>query len=228
MADAATLASIKKSAPRSNFPQTVLTMSEVSAPNTKQLQYIAQYNQAAASGDWTKCKEILASAQSDSSVGDLNKCKISSEGFNTLVDEIKAVELYYNSEMDTYFTNLKNYVDKCATSELGISDSTSSTTTSYSSAAIDKKLAAITTIASVTVKAASWSKQSNGTYTQTVSVSNMTANSYPLWYISGTPTAEQYESFCYISSMTTASGKVTFTCASDVPTVDLTIMIKGY
>ena len=228
MADSTLLASIKSSAPRSNFPQTVLTMEEVSAPNTKQLQYIAQYNQAAADGDWTKCKTILDSASSDSAAGDLSKCKITSESFNTLVDEIKAIELYYNGEMESYFSQLTEYVTKCGQEAVGLDDTTSSATTSYSSAAIDKKLAAITTILTVTLKADSWTQNDDGSYTQSVSASNVTADSYPLWYIKGTPSATEYESFCYISSMETGEGTLTFTCSSDVPTVDLTIIVKGY
>ena len=219
---------IRNSAPRSNFPEVILTMAEVSAPNTKQLQYIAQYNKAAADGNWAKCKEILASAIKDATAGDLSTCKITSEGFNTLVDEVKAIELYYKGEMDSYFTALSNYIDKCAQNALGLDDTTSSITTSYSSAKIDEKLAAITTIIEVSLPAKSWVANDNGTYTQTVTANNITADSYPMWYLKGTPTAEEYESFCYISSMETGVGEVTFTCSSDVPTKDLVIMIKGY
>lgn len=219
---------IRESAPRSNFPSTILKMNNVTAPNTAQLKYIAQYNAAAADGDWTTCKEILEKAKADASAGDLSGCKITSEGFNTLVDEIKAVELYYNSEMDNYFAELTAYVDKCGQESLGLDDSTSSTKTSYSSEKIDSLLAAITTITEVTVLASAWTADSSGRYTQTCTVENITAESYPDWYLKGSPTADEYESFCYISSMETNDGSVTFTCASDVPTHDLTIMIKGY
>ena len=228
MADSAVIESIKASAPRSNFPQTILTMAEVSAPNTKQLQYIAQYNKAAADGDWAKCKEILDTAAVDTAAGDLSGCKITSEGFNTLVDEIKAVELYYNSEMDNYFSELKTYIDKCSQEALGLDDNVSSNKTAYSSTKIDAMLAAITTILELSVPISGWTQQTDGSYTQTLTAANITADSYPMWYIKGTPTSEEYESFCYISSMETGDGTVTFTCASDVPTKDLTIMVKGY
>lgn len=228
MADSTVIESIKSSAPRSNFPQAILTMAEVTAPNTKQLQYIAQYNSAAASGDWTKCKELLESAKSDSAAGDLSGCKITSEGFNTLVDEIKAIELYYNSEMEKYFSELSTYIDQCSQSSLGLDDTTSSINTSYSSAKIDEMLAAITTVLELSVPVSGWTQQTDGSYTQTLTATNITEDSYPMWYIKGTPSAEEYESFCYISSMETGNGTVTFTCASDVPTVDLTIMVKGY
>ena len=221
-------ASIREAAPLSNFPQTVLTMAKVSAPNTKQLQYIAQYNKAAADGDWAKCSEILSTAQSDSAAGDLSGCKITSEGFNTLIDEIKAIEFYYNAEMTQYFSELSTYIDQCSQSALGLDDTTSSINTSYSSAKIDEKLAAITTILELNVPVSGWTQQADGSYTQTLTAANITADSYPMWYIKGTPSAEEYESFCYISSMETGDGTVTFTCASDVPTLDLTIMIKGY
>lgn len=225
---AQTLDEIKSSAPRSNFPETILTMAEVTAPNTKQLQYINQYNQAAASGNWTRCSEILIEAKKDASAGDLARCKIGSEQFNTLVDEIKAVELYYKGEMDDYFSSLMAYVDKCAQSSLGLDDSQSSVRTSYSSAKIDEKLAAITTIIEVPVLAKNWQTRSDGSYVQTCSAENITSDSYPMWYLKGNPSAEEYESFCYISSMETGDGQVTFTCASDVPTKDLIIMVKGY
>lgn len=219
---------IRASAPRSNFPSTILKMSEVSAPNTAQLKYIAQYNAAAAEGDWTTCKDILNNAKADVTAGDLSGCKITSEGFNTLVDEIKAVELYYNSQMDSYFSELKTYIDKCSQETLGLDDSTSSSKTSYSSEKIDSLLAAITTITEVAVSASKWTKNSDGTYSQTCTAANITADSNPDWYLKGNPSAEEYESFCYISSMETKNGSVTFSCASDVPTNDLTIMIKGY
>lgn len=219
---------IRESAPRSNFPQTVLTMEEVSAPNTKQLEYIAQYNKAAAEGDWAKCKAILKSAKSDGAAGDLSTCKITSEGFNTLVDEIKAVELYYNSEMDEYFKELSDYVTTCAQNAVGLNDNISSTTTSYSSAKIDSLLATLTTVIEVSLPKNSWKANADGTYSQTATAAKITSSSYPMWYLKGTPDAETYESFCYISSMETLDGSVVFTCSSDVPTVDLTIMIKGY
>lgn len=228
MADSATLETIKASAPRSNFPQSILTMAEVSAPNTSQLQYIAQYNQAAMTSNWTKCKQILETAKADSSAGDLSACKITSEGFNTLVDEIKAVEIYYNTEMENYFAQLLTYIDRCAQNALGLDDYTSSVVTSYSSAKIDEKLAAITTIIELSLPVKNWKSNDDGTYTMTVDAPNITTNSYPMWYLKGTPTAEEYESFCYISSMETGDSQVTFTCTSDVPTVDLSIMVKGY
>ena len=92
------------------------------------------------------------------------------------------------------------------------------------SAATLEKMNAIST---VTIDPSDWAASGTG-FTATKTVTGMTASTYPLWYYNGTPNEAQYEAFCAISSMTTATDSVTFRFEdSPKPAVALSIMIKG-
>ena len=213
---------IRAEAPLSTFPDGILSMEKLSAPTATQLQLILQYNEAVAEGDWTTCQNILNTNP------DLERCRINTTDFNKIIDEIKAIELYYQEEMDDYFDALDAEIARRAAEASKINDSSISLTTTYSSEKIEDMFDKITEITHVELPLADWeSTGGSAPYTQTVEVTGMTADSYPLWYYDGTPDADQYETFCYISSMETASGEVTFTCASDAPIATVYIMIKG-
>ena len=90
-----------------------------------------------------------------------------------------------------------------------------------------ENIAKMTALRTVDIASSDWVTSGAG-FTATKTVEGMTASSYPLWYYNGTPTAEQYEAFCAISSMTTANGTVTFRFEdTPKPAVSLSIMIKG-
>lgn len=107
------------------------------------------------------------------------------------------------------------------------------------SSADKAKLDKLNTVNTVTLSADGWEDITDeGTdvpvYTYTAEVKGMTADSYPMWYLSGEVSelnmekAAQYELFCAIVSMETAADSVTFKIVGTEPTfVDLPIVIKG-
>ncbi len=90
-----------------------------------------------------------------------------------------------------------------------------------------ESIAKMTALNIVNIAPSDWAASGSG-FTATKTVTGMTSDSYPLWYYSGTPTAEQYEAFCAISSMATGANSVTFRFEdTPKPEVTLSIMIKG-
>lgn len=88
-----------------------------------------------------------------------------------------------------------------------------------------EKLDSLFKIYTVTLKGGSaWG--SSAPYTQTVTLDGISADAYPMWYFNGTPTADEFEAFSYISSMETGDGTLTFTAVSERPETDVSIMIK--
>lgn len=87
-------------------------------------------------------------------------------------------------------------------------------------------VAKLTTLNTVTLSADGWEDSDVG-YSYPVTVTGMTADSYPTWYLSGVPSEAEYEAFCCITAMETGTDSVEFTCVSEKPSVDLTIVIKG-
>ena len=232
---------IKEQAPLSFFPDAILSVKKLSAPTAAQVQYILAYNAAAAASNWTECRAILNDHP------ELERCRVSTTDYNTIIDEIKAIELYYQEEMEAHFDALEAEVARRAQIAIGINDGAASDSTSYSSNKIEDMVNSLDDkmnhISHVSLPLVGW-KDANGAtirplaedeenpftapYTQIVAVAGMGADSYPLWYYDGEPTADQYETFCYVSSMETGANElVTFTCASDLPIADINIMIKG-
>lgn len=120
------------------------------------------------------------------------------------------------------------------TAALGYTPPTTNTTYSTATAsanglmsASDKvRLDSLNTVNTVTLSADGWEDSTNG-YSYPVTVTGMTADSYPTWYLSGVPSEAEYEAFCCITAMETGTDSVEFTCVSEKPSVDLTIVIKG-
>lgn len=97
--------------------------------------------------------------------------------------------------------------------------------------AIGKEVNRIQAMKSVTLTAARWS--SAAPYTQTVSVTGMTANDLPVPLLDvskATNWANEKllrKNYGYISYYDTAEGSITFTAKHMKPTLDLTIGLKG-
>ncbi len=91
---------------------------------------------------------------------------------------------------------------------------------------INEALAKLAHTTSITVPSSGWS--SSAPYTQTVSVSGVTASMNIEYALSPTASTEAAaEGFGFISTMETGNGTVTFKCITDKPTVNLPIVLKG-
>lgn len=81
----------------------------------------------------------------------------------------------------------------------------------------------------ILLQAENWSSGS-APYTQTVSISGITAQLRPILDICVSGTAsegiEQIKQWNYISKAETGTGTITFYCYNNKPTVDLTVMVK--
>lgn len=108
-----------------------------------------------------------------------------------------------------------------------LSDSTATAIgLSSSDPTVNEALAKLAHTTTITVPASGWS--SSSPYTQTVSVSGVTAAMNIPYALDPSMTSEAAaEGFGFISTMATGAGSVTFKCNTDVPTVDLTIVLKG-
>lgn len=223
---------IKDQAPLSFFPDEIISVNKLSAPTAAQLALIMQYNAAASRNDWATCQQILSDNPG------LKNCRITSTDYNTIIDEIRAIELYYNQEMEQHFADLQSETFRQAR----IDDSQASDGSTFSSNKINSLLDRIEHISHVPVPLVGWTDAQGRTirklqedesnpfvapYTQSISIQGMRNNSYPLWYYDGEPTAEQYETFCYVSSLETRTDQIKLTCSSDIPQADIRIMIKG-
>lgn len=83
----------------------------------------------------------------------------------------------------------------------------------------------LTHVSNVTLPVSGWS--STAPYTQTVQLIGTTAESFPDWYVAGEPSEDEFESFSFITSLTTSENTLTFKCAADKPKVNVHIMLKG-
>jgi len=91
---------------------------------------------------------------------------------------------------------------------------------------VNDALAKLVHTTAITLSASGWSD--TAPYTQTVAVSGMTAAMNIDYALSPTATSEAVaEAYGYISSVETANGNVIFRCNSDVPTVNIPIVLKG-
>ena len=91
---------------------------------------------------------------------------------------------------------------------------------------VNDALAKLVHTTSITALASGWSN--SAPYTQTVSVSGVTAAMNIDYALNPTATSEgAAEAFGYISSMETASGGVIFRCNTEKPSVDIPIVLKG-
>mgnify|MGYP003297165811 CR=1 FL=1 len=91
---------------------------------------------------------------------------------------------------------------------------------------VNEALAKLAHTTAITVPASRWS--STKPYSQTVSVSGVTEDMNPDYTLNPSATSEAAaEGFGYISTMETGNGTVTFRCNTDLPTVDLPIVLKG-
>ena len=79
---------------------------------------------------------------------------------------------------------------------------------------------------SITIQSSGWS--ATAPYTNTVTVSGMTAAMNVEYALDPTATTEAVaEAYGYISSMETQAGQVVFKCNADKPTVNIPIVLKG-
>lgn len=91
---------------------------------------------------------------------------------------------------------------------------------------VNDALAKLVHTTAITLNASGWS--SAAPYTQTVSVSGMTANMNIMYALNPSGTSEAVaEAYGYISSVETYDGGVRFRCNADKPTVNIPIVLKG-
>lgn len=107
-----------------------------------------------------------------------------------------------------------------------LSDATATALGLSGNPTVNDALAKLVHTTAITVPSSGWS--SSAPYTQTVTVSGVTASMNIDYALNPTGTTESvYEAFGYISSMETVSGGVKFRCNSDKPTVNIPIVLKG-
>lgn len=209
---------IREAAPLSTFPDGYIEVSKLTAPTSEEAALIVQYNAALQEGDYATCQQILNNNPN------LKNCRISVDAYNTIIDEIKAIEMFYMEQVDTLVTDL-------AAHTVGIDDSAPSSTNTYSSAKIEK----LNNVQTITVPAASWAG-SSAPYTQSVAItgyqsSAVTASDKPEIFFNtdsiAVTNAEDYAEQCaYIYNIATGSGVLNLT-AYDKPTMDIYIDVKG-
>jgi len=209
--------------PLATFPDGYISVPKLTAPSSAEAALIVQYNEALEQGDYATCQQILTNNPN------LNNCRITVDAYNTIIDEIKSIEIYYNQEVGALITGL-------AASKVGIDDSTPSPTNAYSSSKIEAMIGRMNHIAAIEVPASGWSL-SNGEYLQTVTITTM----YPGTSVTSTDTpeiyynsanisaddAEQYAEECaYIYNIATGSNVLNLK-AYDLPTMTIYIDAKG-
>ena len=209
---------IREAAPLSTFPDGYIEVSKLTAPTSEEAALIVQYNEALSQGDYATCQQILANNPN------LKNCRISVDAYNTIIDEIKAIEMYYMERVDTFVTEL-------AAHTVGIDDSSSSATNTYSSAKIDK----MHNIQTLQIPAANWVGTS-APYTQSISITGyggtaVTAADKPEIFFNTSSVAvadaEDYAEQCaYIYNIATGAGVLNLT-AYEKPTFDIYIDVKG-
>lgn len=121
---------IHDEAPLASFPDSVIAVSKVSAPSEAETTQIINYNAALAVGNYAVCQQILANYPN------LLNCQITSTTINTIIDEIKAIELYYNG-------SISQMISEAAAHAGQINDSSASTITTYSSSKINELISSL-------------------------------------------------------------------------------------
>ena len=210
---------IREEAPLSTFPDGYIEVSKLTAPTAAEAALIVQYNEALSEGDYATCQQILNNNPN------LNNCRISVDAYNTIIDEIQALEMYYMENVDDMITEIAQHT-------VGIDDTAPSATNTYSSLKIERS----NHIAQIQVPASGWTP-SGGEYVQTVSITTaypnipVTSADRPEIFfntdnISAVDAEEYVAQTAYIYNITTGSNVLNLK-AYDLPTMTIYIDAKG-
>ena len=221
---------IEDVAPLASFPDDYIQVARLTAPNATKAGLIREYNQLLQAGNYTEATTFLANHT------ELNECRVTLDTYNRIVDEIKALEVFFDGD-------IQSFIEQIAQEEVGIDDSSASATNSYSSQKIESLIAQVSRQISKmnniqTIKLAKDSDWTgSGPFTQTVSITGyqgdtVTANDRPEIYynsqhVTSATDMESYAEQCgYISKIETAAGSLVATAFSK-PTMDIYIDVKG-
>ena len=228
---------IRQAAPLATFPDGYIQVPKLTAPTAAEAVLITQYNSALAQGDTTTAESILANNPN------LNNCRISVNNYNTIIDELKAIEMFYNEEV-------QDVLDTATAQAAGINDSTPSNVSAYSSNKVDELVSEVNDSVSTlerrinkmnniqTIKFdknASWT--GSGPYTQSKNISGYGGDAvistdrpetfYNSEHLSTAADMEAYDEQCgYISKIETGNG-VLIATAYERPTMDIYVDVKG-
>lgn len=158
-------------------------------------------------------------------------------GAETLIAVVRAqtpdvMPVYDANSPASYIFNLQMTVASASSITMAVNPAGTATVADLqaASAALQTQIDALNYYATGTFTAAGWSN--SAPYTQTISVSGMTAGAHPGWDINTSSTSaavleglqEAKNAITYIAC---GAGTVTAYCASDKPAVDLPVFFKG-
>lgn len=95
---------IKTAAPLAAFPDNYIGLTRKTNPTVQQMQLIQQYNSKIASGDAAGAAAIITANPT------LVNCEFSPTDFNTMIDEIKAVEIFFNEQVRDFILQKQNEI----------------------------------------------------------------------------------------------------------------------
>lgn len=221
---------IRQQAPLATFPDGYIQVPKLTAPTAAEAALIIQYNSALAQGDTATCQSILTNNPN------LNNCRITVNNYNTIIDELRAIEMYYNEEVQTA-------ISAATAAASGINDSTPSNVSTYSSNKVNalindvsRQISKMNNIQSVKFdKGNAWT--GSGPYTQSKSITGYGGDAvvstdrpeiyYTSKHLSSVSDMEDYEEQCgYISRIETGNG-VLIATAYERPTMDIYVDVKG-
>lgn len=227
----------EENTPLAKFPEGVSDQPRKSDPTALILPVINQYKAYADAGNLEACSALKEQYP------ELAKFIFSSLDFNTLTDEIKALQHYQ-------LTNIDQLIQDVSNNTIGINDNPATTAeakvNAFSGYKVNNLINTATTalnntitnsatqlkhVKLLTLNAGSWS--ATAPYTQTAAAAGVTASDQPMVsiYLPGGISAANVKihnkNYAMIDRAVTGNGTITFYCYNKKPTVNFQVMIKG-
>ena len=142
--------------PLAAFPDNIIAVPKISAPTEAQLQLILEYNQYVAAGNLTAANAIISANP------DLNNCRMTTDDYNTIIDEIKAIEIFFNDQVQDFIDTAEA---RAAQAPMGLDDTTISDQTTYTSTKMERTFY-------IDIQPNQWSETRPGVWQATVASSD--------------------------------------------------------